>query len=94
MLVLCASVGCAPYQNVGVWSVPEGAQVFVDGDLIGVTPTRVAVSTESDHSVFVKKDGYRPQMVVLRLQQPDTPPAFVLPADVRVRLARLHGRPG
>jgi hypothetical protein len=89
LLLLSAGVACAPYQNVGVLSVPEGAQVFVDGEMVGVTPLRVPVSTETDHSVYVKKSGYRPQFVVLRLQTPEVPPKFVIPADVRVRLVWL-----
>lgn len=82
---------CAPYQNVSVHSTPAAAQVFVDGDFIGVTPQRLAIGTLSDHKVFLKKDGYRPELVVLTLHRPTDGINFLTPPDVYVTLSPLDG---
>ncbi len=89
----CAS--CGPYQRVGVESVPTGAEVFADGESVGTTPLEIRISTETEHAVFVKKKGYKPELVVMqRNVPPDDPPPFLTPADVRVRLTRLAPRLG
>jgi hypothetical protein len=41
-------------QAVPVASVPEGAEVFVDGELVGTTPITVELSTTSDHEVMIR----------------------------------------
>ncbi len=83
---------CAPYQRVGVSSKPSGAQVFADGEPIGVTPLEVRLSTETEHAVFVKKPGYRPELVVMQRNAPGDPPPYLTPADVRVQLTRMAPR--
>ena len=92
--LLSSCAGCGPYQNVGVESVPKGAEVFLDGDLIGTTPLKTPVWRHVDHSVFLKKPGYRPELVVLRRNDPPDGLFFLTPADVRVRLSRLEGTDG
>jgi hypothetical protein len=42
-----------------VESVPEGAEVFVDGERVGVTPLEVEVET-GDSEVEIRKPGYAP----------------------------------
>jgi serine/threonine-protein kinase len=88
----CAT--CAPYQRVGVESVPPGAQVFADGEPVGTTPMELTLSTGVEHAVFVKKQGYRPELVVMQRNVPEDPPPFLTPADVRVWLTRMSPRPG
>ncbi len=83
---------CAPYQRVGVSSKPSGAQVFADGEPVGVTPLEVRLSTEIEHAVFVKKPGYRPELVVMKRNAPEDPPPYLTPADVRVQLTRMAPR--
>ena len=83
---------CAPYQRVGVESRPSGAQVFADGEEVGVTPLEVRLSTGTEHSVFVKKPGYRPELVVMQRNLPEDPPPYLTPADVRVQLTRMAPR--
>lgn len=83
---------CAPYQRVGVESVPPGAAVFADGEQVGTTPLDLTLSTETEHAVFVKKQGYRPELVVMQRNVPDDPPPFLTPADVRVQLMRMAPR--
>jgi len=89
--LMSSCAGCGPYQNVGMESVPKGAEVYLDGDLIGLTPLKTPVWRHVDHSVFLKKPGYRPELVVLRRNDPPDGLFFLTPADVRVRLSRLEG---
>ncbi len=84
---------CAPYQRVGIRSVPEQAEVYVDGELVGTTPLELRVGVAQDHSVYVKKEGYQPRMVVLNRNQPADGIDFLTPADIRVRLVPRTGMP-
>lgn len=75
-------------------SVPPGAEVYLDGELVGSTPMMTRVWRHEDHSVFLKKLGYRPELVVLRRNDPPDGLFFLTPADVRVRLSRLESTDG
>lgn len=59
-LTLCLAllVGC---QSVTVHSAPYGADVYVDGELVGKTPCKFTASTVigSDYEVVVRYPGYR-----------------------------------
>lgn len=87
-LLLWACATCAAYQNVGVETTPEGAEVYLDGERVGETPMRIAVSTLTDHSVFLKKEGYTSELVILSSNDSGEI-HFLTPADVRVRLTPL-----
>jgi hypothetical protein len=57
----CATVtGGSRDQKVVVNSKPDGAQVYIDGQAVGVTPTEVTLSRKNDHEVVVDKPGYQP----------------------------------
>lgn len=43
---------------IGVTSVPDGATVFIEGRLFGITPTRLERVPAGNHTVTVLKDGY------------------------------------
>jgi hypothetical protein len=79
--------GCAAYQNVGIESDPPGAQVYVDGKLEGVTPFQLRVSRDAPHTVYLKKEGFRPELVVLERHPANDGIDFLTPADVSRRLA-------
>jgi hypothetical protein len=85
----CAT--CAKYQNVGIETLPVGAEIFLDGEKIGETPHRQAIERDRDHAVFLKKPGYRPELVVLGLNRPSDGLWFFTPADVKVELTPLSG---
>ena len=85
-LVLVLS-GCAAYQNVGIESDPPGAQIYVDGKLEGVTPLQLRVSRDAPHTVYLKKEGFRPELVVLERHEANDGVDFLTPADVSRRLA-------
>ncbi len=83
--------GCVAYQRVGIESAPNAAEVYLDGELVRTTPLEVRVPTGADHSVYVKKEGFQPRMVVLDRHAPADGIDFVTPADVRVRLVPRSG---
>jgi hypothetical protein len=41
-------------QAIPVSSVPEGAEVFIDGELVGTTPISVELSTTGEHEVVIR----------------------------------------
>lgn len=61
----CASVLNGSTQKIPVTSTPTGANVSVDGQLAGLTPTRVNVKRKRSHIVTVSKVGYEPEHVYL-----------------------------
>ena len=81
LLVLCLA-GCAAYQNVAIESVPPGAEIYLDGKPVGPTPQNLRVSREHDHTVYLKKDGYRPELVVLEKHEANDGIDYLTPADV------------
>ncbi len=84
-----ASTGlaCAHYQNVGVETDPPGAQIYLDGHLVGTTPAQVEVSRDEAHLVYLKREGYRPEPVPLEHHEAQDGIDFLTPADVVKRLA-------
>lgn len=87
ILVAGLSLGCAAYQSVGVESDPPGAQIYLDGKLVGQTPTKLRIGREKDHTVYLKREGYRPELVVLELHKANDGVHFLTPADVARRLS-------
>ena len=60
--LLCPVVACSTfgsrYQAVRVSSDPSGAEVFVDGGLLGVTPLKARMRRNQDLILEVRKPGY------------------------------------
>jgi hypothetical protein len=90
---LLLAAGCSLYQDVRVVSNPPGAEVFVDQNRAGETPVELRLSRERDHSVYVKKDGYTPELVVVKLRSATDGRNFLTPADVFVDLLHRSGLP-
>jgi PEGA domain len=77
LLILATQSGCAtlvhgPTQQVTVTSEPEGAAVSIGSParssappLTGVTPLTVSLSRSNAHRVEIRKDGYRPQSMLV-----------------------------
>jgi hypothetical protein len=86
-LVLCGALGCAAVQFVGVETDPPGAQIYLDGKLVGTTPAKLKVSREKDHMIYLKRDGYRPEPVVLEKHEANDGIDYLTPADVVKRLS-------
>ena len=82
-----ACLACAHYQRVGVETDPPGAQIYLDGRMIGKTPMQVEVSRDAAHMVYLKREGYRPEPVPLEHHDAQDGIDFLTPADVVRRLA-------
>lgn len=59
----CGLTGCATIfdgdtQLLTFDSVPTGAEVYVDGVLLGVTPMSASVKRKKDATLTIKKEGY------------------------------------
>ncbi len=83
--------GCAlifPFQRVAIEVVPADAEVFVDGKLAGARDRSPNLRADRDHSVFLKRDGYRSELVILRSDRTDGRPRLD-PGTVRVGLRPL-----
>jgi hypothetical protein len=82
-----SAAACAHYQNVGVESDPPGADVYLDGELVGKTPTQLEVGRDGAHSIYLKREGYRPELVLLERHEANDGIDFLTPADVTKRLS-------
>jgi hypothetical protein len=74
--------GCAAYQNVGIESDPPGAEIYLDGKPAGQTPQSLRVPRGAAHTVYLKKEGYRPELVVLEKHDANDGIDYLTPADV------------
>ena len=66
-----AVLGCATIFNdtsppVSIGSEPAGADVYVDGNLLGRTPAVIELSTKSSHTVVFRKEGYADRTYLLQ----------------------------
>ncbi|MBC2596115.1 PEGA domain-containing protein [Ruficoccus amylovorans] len=68
LLISVFATGCSTFEKgspeaVEVQSFPPGANVYVNGDLVGQTPYTVELGRKSTATVEVEKDGYRTKTV-------------------------------
>ena len=61
----CATVIKGSHQTVPMASDPPGADVLVDGALVGQTPLKVEMKRKKDHLVTIQKTGYKPESVAV-----------------------------
>jgi len=54
----CATIFDGDTQLLTFDSVPTGAEVYVDGVLLGVTPMSASVKRKKDATLTLKKEGY------------------------------------
>ena len=59
----CATILKGTNQEIPISSDPSGADIFVDGNLVGTTPADVQIKRKRDHLVEIKKTGYQPKSV-------------------------------
>jgi hypothetical protein len=63
----CATVVHGRTQAVTVTSEPAGASVFIESQLVGVTPARMELSRRDAHIVLrLEKDGFAAQEIALK----------------------------
>jgi predicted acylesterase/phospholipase RssA len=90
LTALASCSTCAPTQRVPIDSAPRDARVFVDGSDLGHPPLEVDLRSDRDHSVFVRRKGYRPALVILRSERPDPKARPELePGEVKVQLVPI-----
>ncbi len=62
--VLLSACSSATFtEDVAIESMPSGADVFVNNELVGKTPTTVELDTSSVHEIKLVKEGYKDQVV-------------------------------
>jgi len=71
LAALCLASGCGAIFNgtsssIPVTSNPSGAEVWVDGELVGRTPTQIRVSNDEDHAITFRIAGGEDQTVQVR----------------------------
>lgn len=77
------------HQNIRVETVPAGADVYLDGELVGQTPMQLSLPTTKHRAVYLKKADYRPELVVLELRSEPDRIDFYQPPDIAVELVPL-----
>jgi PEGA domain-containing protein len=58
--VACASIIHGTGQKLNIASVPAGATVSVDDEVVGVTPVVAKLRRNDPHTIVVKLEGYQP----------------------------------
>ena len=59
----CASIIKGTTQAIPINSDPSGADILVDGNLVGTTPTDVEMKRKRDHLVVIEKKDYHPKSI-------------------------------
>jgi hypothetical protein len=59
------------FQRIPVTSNPVGAEIIVDGKAIGFTPFTMSLKRGEDHTIWIKKEGYK--SVVIRVESRSRP---------------------
>ena len=61
----CATIIAGKQANVNFSADPDGAQVYVNGSLMGTTPFQIKLDNNKDYVIEFKKEGYQPKTVFL-----------------------------
>ena len=90
--ILCAAVGCAPWQVVPVDAQPAPVELFVDGErAVATSDGGVRLRADRNHILHFQRAGYRAQQVVVRSIRGDGEPVLK-PARVSVELRPVETR--
>ena len=54
----CATVVKGTTQTIPVNSDPTGAEVVVNNNVLGITPTEIKLKRKKDHQIMIRKEGY------------------------------------
>lgn len=90
-MLLAALPACAlifPFQRVPIEVTPVDADVFVDGKQMDAGNRSPNLRSDRDHTVFLKAEGYRPELIILKVDRAEGRPRLD-PASVRVDLRPL-----
>lgn len=56
----CATILHGSHQEINVRSVPAGANIYIQGAQVGVTPATLHLKRKHSYQLVFKKDGYKP----------------------------------
>jgi len=65
MFSSCATLFKGSTDGVNFSSQPDGAKVYVNGDLLGTTPFALELKSNKTYTLEFKKDGYATRTVLL-----------------------------
>ena len=77
--------GCAARQRISLDCVPSDVTIYVDKKALDGVPEELQLSTDEPHTLFFKREGFEPTMVVLEPEDTEAGPALA-PADPCVEL--------
>ena len=78
-------LGCAPFQTIPLDVEPRESSVYLDGEVLKDHSGTLKLRSDRDHTVLVKSEGHRGELVVLRSVVQEGDPVLV-PPGVHVRL--------
>jgi hypothetical protein len=81
LLLAGSAAACAPRQRIPLGCIPKDVTVYVDGEALEPTPSELVLRSDRPHTVFVKGEGYEPEMIVLESAERDGEHRLT-PADV------------
>ena len=61
----CATIIKGTTQGIPISSDPSGADILVDGQLVGTTPADVEIKRKRDHLVVIEKTNYHPKSIAV-----------------------------
>jgi hypothetical protein len=59
----CALMFNGSRKDVPIRSMTQGSQIYVDGDLKGTDAVNVKLRRNSNHTIMIKKEGYKTQII-------------------------------
>jgi len=62
--------------------------IYLDGERLEEIPTELKLRASRDHTVFVKREGYRSQLVILTTKEIEGRPTLT-PAEIALELRRI-----
>ena len=66
VLTSCATLLANKHPQVRINSAPAGANVYVNGDFVGVTPIKLKLKNDNQfYTIEFRKDGYLPRTYTL-----------------------------
>ena len=71
---------------IGVETDPPGAQIYLDGHPVAKTPTTLQVGRDRAHTIYLKREGYKPELVVIDRHSANDGIDYLTPADVTKRM--------
>jgi hypothetical protein len=93
LLAIGPVLGCASLQSVPLSLDPTPMVVYVDGEpLEDGAPETVSLRTDRPHVLYFKREGYRPQQVVLESGTDATGELRLKPNRVEIRLAPIRSQ--